>query len=137
MNHLLVLTCVIIFQITPASASIINESTKSFELDPKFPLISEVDIIRGLSPHGYRGNVRKVHNALAKAIAKMSLQVVIIGGSMPLGAGLEPHSYRDCWPTQLMHMLTSMLGIAVKVHNLGIRAVSSDAQAQLHFNFIM
>jgi hypothetical protein len=115
----------------------IDESSPIFKLDSEFPHISTLDIIRGLSPHGYRGNVRRIHNALRKAMEKKVLNVVVMGGSMPLGAGLGPNSYHDRWPRQLQNMLGEVFKIKVRVHNLGIRAVSSDSQAQNHFNFIM
>jgi hypothetical protein len=81
--------------------------------------------------------MKKLHSILKKAVAKQSLSVVVIGGSMPYGAGLEPHAFRDCWPTQMMHMLKALLSIKVSVNNLAIRAVSSDSQAQFHFSYIM
>ena len=61
---------------------------------------------------------------------------MVLGGSLPYGAGLEPNQFRDSWPTQLMHILKAVYKIEVTVNNLAIRAVSSDAQAGLKFSYI-
>ena len=114
-----------------------NDSSPVFHLDPKFPPISVEDIIRGLSPHGYRGDAKRMHHVLKKAVQRKSLRLVVLGGSVPFGVGLEPNAYRDCWPTQLMHMLKTIFNIKVSMNNLSIRAVSSDAQATGHFKYLM
>lgn len=147
MQMLLLFVCLINILVLQASIenedqqqpdwSFLNQSLPIFQLDPKFPPLSVTDVIRGLSPHGYRGDVKRVHNVLNKAMHKKSLQVLVIGGSVPYGAGLEPNAYRDSWPTQLKHMLHNIFNIKVYVNNLSIRAVSSDSQATSRFNFIM
>ena len=71
--------------------SFLNHSI--FQLDTKFPPISIPDIIRGLSPHGYRGDVRKMHTVLKKALQKKYLNVIVLGGSVPLGAGVSEVVY--------------------------------------------
>lgn len=113
-----------------------NNHSTMFNLDSKFPLTSEEDIIRGLTPHGYRGNVKKLHAILKKAILKKSLNIIVLGGSVPFGAGLEPNHARFCWPSQLMRMLQKIYNIKVSVNNLSIRAVSSDSQATGRFKYI-
>ena len=139
------LICIILRVITAANAhsttgdsdwNFGNGSASSFNLDARFPPITPLDIIRGISPHGYRGNVKKLHQTLRKAVSKKSLNIIVLGGSLPYGAGLEPHTFRDCWPTQLQNILHKIYKFKIKVNNLAIRAVSSDAQASLRFNYI-
>jgi hypothetical protein len=114
-----------------------NNSSHFLQLDPKFPPISMEDILRGLSPHGYRGDTKRMHNVLNKAVQRKSLRIVVLGGSVPFGAGLEPNTYRDNWPSQLMQMLKEIFQMKVNVNNLAIRAVSSDAQATGHFKYLL
>ena len=101
----------------------------SRELLPNhMPTITPAVIRKGLTPHGYRGNLKRFHNAFAKLFASGSkrLEMCVVGGSMTWGMEL-PTNVTTAWPEQMAVLLRSAGWVGdVVVHNLASRGTPSD-----------
>ena len=97
-----------------------------------FPLIQRDNILSGLTPYGYRGDVKRIHKALYNQIYNQKeLHISILGASIVTGYGLNDGKNR--YSNVLRGYLEEIFGVKVYVHNLAIRAAASQAQANLLF----
>lgn len=82
-------------------------------------------------PHGYRGDRRRVQRGLSRATAEGALRIVVVGGSMPAGAGLSDSDV-ESWPSRLERMLKlAWPGGNASVVNLAMGGVPSDPQVAI------
>ena len=101
--------------------------------DPNFPVIDRAATLAGLSPYGYRGDAKRVHQALRRSLDQnRNLSIVLLGASVTLGHGLgkgeQPYS------AVLQGYLSEAFGVHVRVHNLAIRASASNTQCDVLFH---
>lgn len=102
--------------------------------DSNFPIIDRAATLAGLSPYGYRGDVRRVHRALRRDLDQnQSLSIVLLGASVTTGYMLN-NWQRDRYSVVLKGYLEDIFGVNVTVHNLAMRATSSNTQAQFLFH---
>jgi hypothetical protein len=86
-----------------------------------------------MSPYGYRGDAKRVHEALRRDLDQNNnLTIVVLGASVTLGHGMYYwHLYR--YSHVLEGFLADIFQVNVTVHNFAIRAAASDTQAQFLF----
>ena len=106
-------------------------------------LIGDLDHVGHVAshPYGYRGDLTRLRAGFDQAVANGHLRVVVVGGSMPAGAGLKD-KYRDRWPKQLEKMLqlswphgnVTVLDVAIggMPSNSQVPIISSSYRAELH-----
>jgi hypothetical protein len=101
--------------------------------DPKFPVIDRAATLAGLSPYGYRGDAKRVHEALRRDLdLHNNLTIVLLGASVTMGYGLDRG--KDRYSMVLQGYLKEVFGVNISVCNLAIRAASSDTQCDQLFH---
>jgi hypothetical protein len=85
------------------------------------------NILRGLGPYGYRGDLQKVYKALIRAKSERILNIAVIGDSVPFGSMVGPDK---SWVSTLEPILSQILHpMKITVNNLAIPGVASHVQA--------
>lgn len=128
---LLLLTLAIFCGAQWDNAGIISEIQMN---DTSFPFINRASTLAGMTPYGYRGDAKRVHDALRRDLDQNgNLTIAVLGASVTIGFKL-PNWYQDRYTTLLAGHLRRVFAVNVTVHNLAIRAASSDSQCDILFH---
>ena len=87
----------------------------------------------GLSPHGYRGDLSRMHQSLSEAVTQRRLKIAVLGGSVPTGVNSD-----ISWPDSLRKVLMAIFPyIDITVENLAMAGVPSCTQAKVYFHHLL